>query len=285
MIQSQIGHQPPHPPLRLLPLCYALPWQLQPPLSCTGDQQSATLRHNSQSHKIGFPALILFGHSDTIPYQKPTSPILWVEGWQIFIPFPFHGKGPEAPAMSENKQDRSSRSRKHRFIQTLHLLISHHEPPYMHRCWRLTLRGHTLYVCARCSALLLGILVAILSQFLIVYIEVTPLTFLLAFLVSLPAAIDWSTQTLGLRESRNLLRALTGFLLGLAVGFVLSSLNIIYYLLVVILYSGYTLGFGAIAPRLQRRIQRRAESQTGEGAAAEPAGESAVNRTSTSRES
>lgn len=84
-----------------------------------------------------------------------------------------------------------------------------------------------------------------------------PITFLGAFILSLPAVFDWSTQTLELRESRNPFRALTGFLLGYAVGFVLASLNIFYYLLVVILYTGYTIGFGVIAPRLIRRRSKQ----------------------------
>lgn len=158
--------------------------------------------------------------------------------------------------MNGNGEEQTKRSRRRRFLDVLHLLISHHEPPYMHRCWRLTLCGHTLYICARCSALVIGVLVGLLFQFFIIRIEVTPVTFFLAFLISLPAAIDWSTQSLGLRESRNPLRSLTGFLLGLAVGYVLSSLNLFYYLLVVLLYVGYVFGFGAIAPHLQRWLQQ-----------------------------
>ena len=84
-----------------------------------------------------------------------------------------------------------------------------------------------------------------------------PLTFLGAFILSLPAVFDWTTQTLRMRESQNPVRALTGFFLGYAVGFVLASLNLVYYLLVVVLYSGYTLGFGAIAPRIIRWRERR----------------------------
>lgn len=60
-----------------------------------------------------------------------------------------------------------------------------------------------------------------------------------------------------MRESRNPTRALTGFLLGYAVGFVMSSLNLIYVVLVLVLYSGYTLIFGALAPRIIRWRQRR----------------------------
>lgn len=150
-----------------------------------------------------------------------------------------------------------SKSRKRRIFNTIHLLISHHEPPFMNRCWHLTFRGHTLHICARCSALLMGIITALFLHLLFIHIPVNPLTFTGAFLLSLPAVIDWSTQTLELRESQNTIRALTGFLLGYAVGFVLSSFNIIYYLIVVILYSGYTLTFGALAPRLIRRRQRQ----------------------------
>ncbi|MFX1318037.1 MAG: DUF2085 domain-containing protein [Promethearchaeota archaeon] len=151
------------------------------------------------------------------------------------------------------------KSRKRRLLDTLHLLISHHDPPYMHRTWSITFRGHTLHICARCSALLVGIILALYIHIVVIYIPLNPLTFFGAFLLSLPAVVDWSTQTLQMREGRNPIRALTGFLLGYAVGFVLSSFNVIYYLLVVVLYSGYTLGFGAIAPRIIRwRAHRHA---------------------------
>ncbi len=147
-------------------------------------------------------------------------------------------------------------SRKRRFLDAVHLFVSHHEPPFMSRCWHFTVRGHTLHVCARCSALLLGIITAFTFQFYVLYIEVTPITFFIAFLISIPAAIDWSTQTLELRESRNSTRALTGFLLGYAVGFSLSSLNLIYFLIVPLLYCGFTLGVGALAPSLIRRFRK-----------------------------
>jgi uncharacterized membrane protein len=96
-------------------------------------------------------------------------------------------------------------------------------------------------------------------QFRFLYIPVTPITFLGAFLLSLPAVVDWSTQTLSLREGRNRVRALTGGLLGYAVGYVLTSGDVLYYLLVVLLYTGYTLGFAAIASRIATR-RRKHES-------------------------
>jgi uncharacterized membrane protein len=149
------------------------------------------------------------------------------------------------------------KSRKRRILDTLHLLISHHDPPYMHRTWSLSFRGHTLHICARCSALLVGILLGLYIHTFILYIPINPITFFGAFLLSVPAVIDWSSQTLQIRESRNPVRALTGFLLGYSVGFVLSSLNLIYYILLVVLYTGYTLIFGALAPRIIRWIEQR----------------------------
>lgn len=144
----------------------------------------------------------------------------------------------------------SSLSRKRRLLHALHLLISHHEPPYMNRTWRISFRGRSLHICARCSALLVGIVTGLFIHLYILLIPMNPITFFGAFLLSLPAVIDWSTQTLEIRESRNSIRTLTGFLLGYAVGLVLASHNIIYYILVAVLYSGYTIICGTLAPRL-----------------------------------
>ncbi len=155
--------------------------------------------------------------------------------------------------MTSNSQEHS---RKRRLLDSLHLIVSHHEPPFMNRCWHFRVGSHTLHICARCSALLLGIITAFAIQFYILYIEVTPLNFFFAFLMSLPAVADWSTQTLEIRESRNSIRAITGFLLGYGVGYSLSSFNLIYFLLVPLLYCGFTLGFGALAPFILRRRRR-----------------------------
>lgn len=157
-------------------------------------------------------------------------------------------------------------SRKQRILKVIHLFISHHEPPYMHRCWRIPIGGRTLYICARCSSLVAGILLAFNLNLLFFRIEVNPVTFFGAFLLSLPAVIDWSSQTLWLRESRNPIRAITGVLLGIAVGFVLTAFSTtplwpFYFILMVVLYSGYTLGFGALAPKITHWLRRRRTQQ------------------------
>ena len=162
-------------------------------------------------------------------------------------------------------------SRKRQLLDAIHLFISHHEGSYLRRCWHFTLRGHTLHVCARCSALLIGVVLVLFSRFWIITLQVTPLNsifvflaslsaipisplaFFFAFMLSMPAIIDWSTQTILLRESRNPMRALTGLLLGFAVGYVLSSFNIFYMMLVPVLYAGWVLGLSILAPRIERR--------------------------------
>lgn len=153
----------------------------------------------------------------------------------------------------------STPSRKRRLLHTLHLLISHHEPPYMNRTWRISFRGRSLHICARCSALLVGIITGLFIHLYFFLIPMNPITFFGAFLLSLPAVIDWSTQTLEFRESRNSIRTLTGFLLGYAVGLVLASNNPLYWILVAVLYSGYTIICGTLSPRL---IQRREKSES-----------------------
>ncbi len=127
----------------------------------------------------------------------------------------------------------------------------------MNRTWSISFRGRTLHICTRCSALLVGIVAGLFIHLYILQIPMNPLTFFGAFLLSIPAVIDWSTQTLELRESLNFIRAITGFLLGYAVGLVLASNDVIYWILVAILYSGYTIILGSLAPRLIERREKR----------------------------
>ncbi len=131
----------------------------------------------------------------------------------------------------------------------------------MNRTWSISFRGRTLHICTRCSALLVGIVAGLFIHLYIFLIPMNPLTFFGAFLLSIPAVIDWSTQTLELRESRNFIRAISGFLLGYAVGLVLASNDVIYWILVAVLYSGYTIIFGTLAPRIIQRREKRESPQ------------------------
>ena len=123
------------------------------------------------------------------------------------------------------------------------------------------MRGRTLHICARCSALIVGWVAGGFIHLFVFLIPMNPLTFFGAFLLSLPAVIDWSTQTLEMRESRNFIRAITGFLLGYAVGLVLASNDVIYWILVAVLYSGYVIIFGTLAFRIIQRREKRESPQ------------------------
>jgi uncharacterized membrane protein len=99
-----------------------------------------------------------------------------------------------------------------------------------HNHWlTLNLNGFELRLCARCSGYLLGFTLPLLisgrfaklSESLDVRIQL-----LACFLLALPYAVDWVTQSWGMRESSNKIRVVTGILLGIDI-FLFSRLNII----------------------------------------------------------
>lgn len=98
-----------------------------------------------------------------------------------------------------------------------------------HNHWfTLNLYGYRLRLCARCSGYILGFT----TPLLVIDNTANPLGFLgsrfqlmTCFLLTLPLALDWVTQSWGLRESSNWLRMTTGILLGLDI-FFFSRLNL-----------------------------------------------------------
>jgi uncharacterized membrane protein len=89
------------------------------------------------------------------------------------------------------------------------LIVEHHPPWLRDRCLRIRVLGAEIYPCARCTGTMLGLALTLLMA---------PRcgTPLIPWLLALPAFLDWGTQKLGLRESNNLLRLVTGYLLGAA---------------------------------------------------------------------
>ena len=92
------------------------------------------------------------------------------------------------------------------------LLIEHHPPWLRSRCLSLKLFNKRIYVCARCTGTILGVIIASIISFKFSN------PYVIALLV-LPTMIDWGTQKLCLRESSNSLRVLTGFSLGMALNY------------------------------------------------------------------
>jgi uncharacterized membrane protein len=95
--------------------------------------------------------------------------------------------------------------------------------------FKVQLDDITYYVCARCSGLYLGIFLGFPISF--VMLVFFPLfyslgdmgTTLVAIMFSLPAILDWTTQRLALRESRNGIRFWTAMPAGFALSWYLIS--------------------------------------------------------------
>ena len=99
-------------------------------------------------------------------------------------------------------------------------LLSHHSSSKLHRTIHLRVIKKDIYLCARCTGIFLGF---VTSFFLFGTIS-SLAAFVMMALFPLPAAADWITQTLGIRESKNWIRVGTGYLLGITWGFLFSFL-------------------------------------------------------------
>jgi uncharacterized membrane protein len=91
-----------------------------------------------------------------------------------------------------------------------------------HRNW-FTLRafGLELRLCSRCSGYLAGFLFLTASRSVtgLQALQAVPIQhqFIICMLFAMPLILDWLTQSLGLRESDNVTRFITGAILGMGV--------------------------------------------------------------------
>ena len=88
-----------------------------------------------------------------------------------------------------------------------------------HNHWiTLSLKGYEVKICARCSGYLLGFTAPHLGYRILGIdspIFIDPFWQLVCFLLALPLAVDWITQSWGLRRSNNRVRLLSGIFVGL----------------------------------------------------------------------
>jgi uncharacterized membrane protein len=98
-------------------------------------------------------------------------------------------------------------------------LLSHHTEEHLDRALRLKFPGdRKLYICARCTGMILGFVSGILLQrFGFITNLDENLSLFLAIGLALPAMIDWWTQSVFGRESKNYIRVPTGFSLGVGI--------------------------------------------------------------------
>ncbi|MFW9831599.1 MAG: DUF2085 domain-containing protein [Candidatus Thorarchaeota archaeon] len=106
------------------------------------------------------------------------------------------------------------------------LSFCHHKEIH---AFRIQLNGRIYYVCARCSGLYLGIfagfpIAALMLLYAPQFYSMGDFgTTLIAILISIPAIVDWSTQRLAFRESRNGIRFWTALPTGFALSWYLLS--------------------------------------------------------------
>jgi len=103
----------------------------------------------------------------------------------------------------------------------LFLLLSHHRADKLHRTIQVHLWKRDLYLCARGTGRYSGLIAAlIINIFLEIPTGLYPVSFVF---FPLPSTIDWASQRIGLRESKNSIRVSTGFLLGVSQGLLIIS--------------------------------------------------------------
>jgi len=102
---------------------------------------------------------------------------------------------------------------------TREFLLSHHLPARYSHCVVLKIRGKPLHVCARCLGQFTAMAGAIVV-FSVLSVEhlywFSPPIQVLLYLAPMPAAVDWTVQTVTGKETTNPKRITTGALLGIA---------------------------------------------------------------------
>lgn len=129
------------------------------------------------------------------------------------------------------------------FRETRKYLLSHHQRSEWHRCYKLSISGLNLRICARCSGIYPGIIAGFLTNY------VFPLglyNFGLLIFLPLPALLDWIITSFTKWNGYNVVRTLTGFLLGYGYTIALVKLLLAFDMKVILLGVVYGLIAGVL---------------------------------------
>lgn len=122
--------------------------------------------------------------------------------------------------------------------QSVHIMLSHHPPSLYSHCLRLSLFGHSLYLCARCSGIYGGLLIGIVFLFLMPIVLIPPwFWFLLAVGLGMATVTDWVTQRLTYRKTTNDVRAVSGFISGTGLSIIFHLGNFFYMIFALVMMS------------------------------------------------
>jgi uncharacterized membrane protein len=150
--------------------------------------------------------------------------------------------------------DHTPWTRKDEIKESIHVMLSHHPPSLFGHCLRLSIKGHSIYFCARCSGIYGGLFIGVVALFLWrLSLEPSWLWFLIALGMGLTTIIEWTTQRLTPRKTRNLLRVTTGFMSGVALAIVFWLGNVYYMLVALIVMASSVGGVGLIENRKMKK--------------------------------
>jgi len=125
--------------------------------------------------------------------------------------------------------------------QLYYLLLTHHPVSASDHTFYFQFGRTKVYLCSRCSGMVIGIIMSIFFVIIIQKILDTQFSSELALLIviifPLPGLIDWGTQKLLYRTSTTESRLFTGFIIGVAANFI--SFTGEYYFLTLIIVSIY----------------------------------------------
>ena len=124
------------------------------------------------------------------------------------------------------------------FREGAHMLLSHHPPSMYGHCLRVSFRGHSLYLCGRCSGIYGGLGGGLLFLF-VFRTQLNPewLWFFVAVALGFTTVIDWMSQRLTPRKTTNFVRASTGFMSGVALAIIFYLGNLGYMLVALAVMS------------------------------------------------
>ncbi|MFX1574675.1 MAG: DUF2085 domain-containing protein [Promethearchaeota archaeon] len=129
-----------------------------------------------------------------------------------------------------------------------YMILTHHPISASDHTFFLTFGRTKVYLCSRCSGVIIGGLIAMFFTHLLEKIYNTEfsgeIALLLCVLFPIPGLIDWGTQRLLLRKSTTESRLLTGFLIGNALHFM--SFTYKYYYFTLLLLFVYFSIFGLL---------------------------------------
>ncbi len=129
-----------------------------------------------------------------------------------------------------------------------YMILTHHPPSASDHTFYLQFGRTKIYLCTRCSGVILGGLSAMFTTYLtakIFQVEFSAeIALLMCIILPIPGLTDWGTQRLLLRKSTTESRLFTGFIIGLALHFM--SYTYKYYFFTLLLVTTYFTIFGLL---------------------------------------